>query len=99
MIAILTAIGAGIYFLDKYYENNEKIIDFYLFIAYCVIGSIYLGAIFVVLKMLALNAFLYFFPEIEFDELRIPLLIVVFGVSLLFLFTLIFLLPLEFSEL
>ena len=99
LLAAISLFIGGIYYSYKYSQGREEIFTFYLGIVYGIVASIFIAMSFVVIKFFILNIFLMFNPQIDFDELRIPILIVEIVMFFIFLISISFLLPLKFSQL
>lgn len=98
ILAVASGAAYGAWWFAGYSEGREEELHFYAGIVYGVIVALFVGANLAVLQFLALNFVFPLYPEIDFEEMKFPILVVQGVVALLLVLILALLLPMPLSE-
>lgn len=101
LLAVSLAAGlcAGAWALFHYSEGREEQFHFFAGMVYGVTVALFIGSSLAVFQFLALNFIFPLFPDIDFEEMKFPILIVQACVALALLAILSVVLPIPLSEL
>jgi hypothetical protein len=99
IFAILAAGIAGVWFLMEKSHGYEDTLQFYFGILYGMVIALFISTGLLSTKFVLLNLLLIMFPKMDFDELKVPILIVELVIVGLFKTILIYIIPMNFRDL
>ena len=99
VILAVCGLAGGFSAFMRFTEGREEIVGFWSGIVYALVVAAFIGLSLAVAQFAALNAIFTLRPEIDFESLKIPILVVEALLGIGFVIILSYLLPLRFHEL
>ena len=98
-VALAAGLAGGAYAFFRFAEGREDQALFWAGVVYGGVVALFLAATLAVVQFLALNVIFHLFPDIDFEGLKIPILVIEAGIGVVFVALLAWILPLPFGDL